>query len=240
MTDPAPLWDFEDPAGSEERLRSAAATASATAREVLMTQVARAMGLQERYDDAHALLDRLEASAPEVQVRVALERGRLLRSAGQPQTSRPWFERAERQAGDRGLVALQVDALHMLAIVARPDERLALNLQALGLARGSDDPRARDWDAALLNNIGMVHADAGNFPAALASFKEALLAAERIGDPARTRVARWMVAWTLRRTGHREEALAMQVALKAELDAAGERDPFVDEELALLQQAPSV
>ena len=44
-----------------------------------------------------------------------------------------------------------------------------------------------------------------------------------------------MVAWTLRHLGRRDEALALQRRLKAELDAVGEVDPYVDEELALLE-----
>ncbi len=80
----------------------------------------------------------------------------------------------------------------------------------------------------------MAHADAGDFAAALVAFEDALAARERIGDPARARVARWMVAWALRNLGRREEALAAQRALKAELEALGEEDPYVDEELALL------
>ena len=98
----------------------------------------------------------------------------------------------------------------------------------------SADPRARDWDASLLNNLGMTHADAGDFGRALVVFEEALAARERIGDAGRTRVARWMVAWALRNLGRRDEALALQQALKAELEALGEEDPYVDEELTLL------
>ena len=102
----------------------------------------------------------------------------------------------------------------------------------------SDDPAARDWDASLLNNIGMTHADAGDFGAALVAFEEALAARERIGDAGRTRVARWMVGWALRNLGRTDEALAIQQALKAELDALGEEDPYVDEELGLLERSP--
>ena len=95
MTDPTRLWDFDDPAGSEQRFREEAALAEGADRLVLMTQVARAMGLQERYDDGHAVLDDLATNDPEVAVRVSLERGRLLRrSAGQPDESRPHFESA--------------------------------------------------------------------------------------------------------------------------------------------------
>ena len=81
----------------------------------------------------------------------------------------------------------------------------------------------------------MVHADAEDWPAALAAFEEALAARERIGEVGRTRVARWMVGWALRNLGRTDEALAVQRALKAELEAAGEEDPYVDEELALLE-----
>jgi len=80
----------------------------------------------------------------------------------------------------------------------------------------------------------MTHADAGDFEAALTSFEEALAARERIGDPAEIRIARWMIGWSLRNLGRRDEALAVQRALKAELEEIGESDQYVDEELALL------
>lgn len=235
MADLTSLWDFDDPAGSEQRLRAATDIAEGTDRLVLLTQVARALGLQQRYDEGHALLDTLAVSDPEVAARVSLERGRLLRSAGDPDAARPHFESAERAAEEAGLEALQLDALHMRALVAPPDEALALNEQALALASVSEDPAARDWDASLLNNIGMVHAEAGDFAAALGSFERALAARERIGRADDVRVARWMVAWALRNLGRRDEALTMQRALKAELDAAGVEDPHVDDELALLE-----
>jgi hypothetical protein len=43
-----------------------------------------------------------------------------------------------------------------------------------------------------------------------------------------------MIGWSLRNLGRTGEALAVQTALKAELEAAGEEDPYVDEELAHL------
>ncbi|MBB6628707.1 tetratricopeptide repeat protein [Nocardioides sp. KIGAM211] len=235
MTDVTPLWDFDDPAGSERRFREAADQAEGEDRLVLMTQVARALGLQERYDDGHAVLDDLAPTEPEAAVRVVLERGRLLRSGGSPDEARPQFEAAVTTAATEGLDVLHVDALHMLALVASPDEQAALHARALDVARRSEDPQARDWDASLLNNVGMAHADAHDFAAALGAFEEALAARERIGDPARTRVARWMVAWALRNLGRTDEARERQRALKAELDAAGLQDEYVDEELALLE-----
>jgi tetratricopeptide (TPR) repeat protein len=235
MIDPTPLWDFDNPSGSEERLRAAAGEVEGDDRLVLMTQVARALGMQERYDQGHAVLDQLSPTTDEVSVRIALERGRLLRSAGDPEGARPHFEAAAQTASSARLEALHVDALHMLALVADPAERVEINLRGLGIARASSDQATRDWDATLLNNIGMAQADAGDFEAALISFEDALAARTRIGDPARTRVARWMVAWALRNLGRRVEALMLQRHLRAELDAAGLNDSHVDDELAILE-----
>ncbi len=234
MTDVQTLWNFDDPAGSEARFRAAADIAEGNDRLVLLTQVARALGLQERYDEAHGVLDDLAVSDDEVVVRVSLERGRLFRSAGDDDAARPHFDAAERTASQAGLDALRVDAIHMQALVAAPEDRLALNYRALEVASHSRDQVARDWDASLLNNIGRAHADAGDFADALSDFEQALAARERIGDPERTRVARWMVAWALRNLGRTTDALAMQREIKAELDAEGRTDPHVDAELELL------
>ena len=235
MTDIASLWDFDDPSGSETRFRTAADAAEGTERLVLLTQVARCLGLQERYAEAHTVLDDLDTNASdEVAVRLALERGRLLNSSGDPAAALPLFRSAVAIADAAGLEALAIDALHMEAIAAPVEQRLPLNEQALTRARASRDAAARDWDASLLNNIGMCHVDNGDLGAAMAAFTEALAALERIGSPGRLRVGRWMVAWVLRLQGREAEALAAQRALKAELDGLGESDPYVDEELALL------
>jgi hypothetical protein len=54
------LWDFDDPAASEERFRSLLPRARAEARGAvlgeLLSQLARAQGLQRRFDDAEATL----------------------------------------------------------------------------------------------------------------------------------------------------------------------------------------
>lgn len=237
---PTDLWDFDDPSGSEARFRDAADAAAGEERLLLLTQVARALGLQQRYDDAHLVLDDVASSdsraSSEVVTRVLLERGRLHRSSGNPDEAISWFGEASTTAYRAGLEELQVDALHMYALCSSPVHQLEVNERALAIARAATDPRARDWDASLLNNIGMTHADADDWSAALLSFEEALAARERIGDAARTRVARWMVAWALRNLGRTDEALTLQRELKADLDAIGEVDPFVDEEIALLMQ----
>jgi tetratricopeptide (TPR) repeat protein len=234
VIDPRPLWDFGDPAASGERFLDAAEQADEPDRTAWLTQYVRALGLQERYDAATRVLDGLASEDPQAATYLRLERGRVLRSSDHPDEARPHFEAAAALAEGAGLEALHLDALHMVALVAEPEEQVRLHQHALKVARAATDQRARDWDASLLNNLGMTHADAGDFDAALPVFEEALAARERIGDPAEIRVARWMIAWSLRNLGRRDEARAMQEALKAELDEIGDTDQYVDEELALL------
>lgn len=232
------LWEFDDPAASEGRFRTAADAAdSELTRDVLLSQVARALGLQQHYVAATELLDRLPTSDAELRVRVLLERGRALNSSGSPAEARPLFEAAFEVAMAAGLEHLAVDALHMVAIVARPDEQEPFNRRALELAAGADDPRARQWRASLLNNLGWTLFERGDYPAALTLFEDAL--AERLsqGTTAQVQVARWCVGRTLRALGRLDEALAIQRGLGAEHAAAGTSDPFVQEELTELESA---
>lgn len=240
MADIRALWDFEDPAGSEQRFRSAAADADGADRAVLMTQVARALGLQERYDAGHAVLDGLVSEPPAVRAHVELERGRLLRSAGREDEAGQHFGEAARRAREAGDDGLEVDALHMSALLETvPADAVRANREALDRAMTSSDPAARRWQPSLLNNIGCALVDDGRLEEALETFRIAVPLREAAGEHRESQIARWMVAWTLRLMGRIDEALAMQRALKEELATDGIEDPYVDEELALLEKTPS-
>jgi hypothetical protein len=83
-------WDFGKPAVSEQRFRTELAkwpAESAEAQEI-RTQIARTLGLQRKFDEAHAVLDGVEAKLPalplHVRVRYLLERGRTQNSSGAP------------------------------------------------------------------------------------------------------------------------------------------------------------
>jgi ketosteroid isomerase-like protein len=231
------LWDFGDPAVSEQRFRAAAAAAaSGDDRLELLTQLARTHSLRRRFDDAHRVLDelapQLAAAGAAPRVRAGLERGRTFNSAGDPDRARPLFEQAFELAQAAGLDALAVDAAHMVAITHRGgDEAMQWNRRALALAQGSADPAARRWAASLLNNLGWDLHERGHAADALPLFEQAL--AERLarGAPGPVRIARWAVARCLRSLGRVDEALAIQRALADELRAAGEVDGYVDEEL---------
>lgn len=229
------LWNFQDPAASERAFREALENGRFDRAETL-TQLARAQGLQRRFDDARATLATvpLAQATPRLAIRHALETGRIERSSGNPPASIPHFERAWNIAVEAGEDALAVDAAHMLAIVADPAGALQWNEKALALAAKSRDPQAQRWRASLLNNIGWTHHDAGRYPEALACFEQAVPLREALGQPYEHRVARWCVARCLRSLGRNDEALALQRALADEADAAAQPDGYIHEELGEL------
>lgn len=177
------LWDFGDAAASEARLRAAVeAEPDAASRAELETQVARALGLQERFADAEAALSTVPILSPAVTVRVALERGRLRNSAGDPAAARPLFELAAEAAASADLTFLRVDALHMLAIV-EPEHAPEWTARALEVLDPTTDERTLRWLVSLHNNAGWAHYDAGRAREALTEFEKALDAATRWGTP---------------------------------------------------------
>nr|AEQ20375.1 hypothetical protein [uncultured bacterium CSL11] len=231
-------WDFGKPAVSEQRFRAELAkwpADSAQAQEV-RTQIARALGLQRRFDDAHAMLDGVEAKLPHMpshlRVRYLLERGRAFNSSGAPQRAVPLFADALTLAERERDEFYAVDAAHMLGIAAPSPERLAWNLKALALAEAATDARARDWRASLYHNIGWTYFDDGDPRKALDFWQKAFALRETMGDANRIRVAKWTVARGYRAIGRLDEAEAIQKALVVEFDALGEPDGYVYEELA--------
>src|SRR5262245_19197293 len=101
------LWDFSDAAASERRLRAEAEQETdAATRAELETQVARALGLPERFSEADAVLDAVAIDGAAVAARAALERGRVRNSAGDPESAVPYFLAAVDAASGAGLTFL--------------------------------------------------------------------------------------------------------------------------------------
>jgi tetratricopeptide (TPR) repeat protein len=235
------LWVYDAPAISEARFRAELAKHSTLSREAreTTTQVARALGLQRKFAAADAALDTLASDldkAPaRIRVRYLLERGRIRNSSGNPAAAVPLFKDAAYAALKdtlSGADFYRVDALHMLGIATPPDERLDWNLRALAAADASIDVRARDWRGSLLNNIGWIYHDRGDYATALDYWQKGLAAREAAGDERRARIAKWTVARGLRSLNRLDEAEKIQHALVVENETAGTPDGFVYEELA--------
>jgi tetratricopeptide (TPR) repeat protein len=231
------LWDYNDPAASEARFQAQLAhTPPETELALeLQTQIARAQGLQRRFDEGHRTLDAVQAQIrpgqQRAQIRTWLERGRLFNSAGAPALPRPLFLQAWDAALPAGEKFLAVDAAHMLAIVEPPAQQLAWAQQAIAVAEQSNDDRTRGWLGSLYNNLGWTYHDLGEHEAALATFEKALAWRKAAGSVPEIRIAEWSVARILRALDRPAEALTIQRRLEAEWAADGGDDGYVLEEI---------
>jgi tetratricopeptide (TPR) repeat protein len=233
------LWDYDHPAQSEAAFRAVLPAAQAADDSTyyleLLTQIARTQGLRRDFAGAHQMLDQVQAALPaapnRVRVRYLLERGRVFNSSGRPDDARPLFVAAWEEGQACHEDALAIDAGHMLAIVAPPDEKLAWNRKALELVERTSDTRAREWGGTLYNNIGWDYHAQGQFQLALTAFHQALAWRQRQGDPRLILIAEWCVARTLRSLGQIEEALPLLRALREKWKPLGGSDGYVEEEL---------
>lgn len=201
----------------------------------LLTQIARAQGLQQKFDHAHQTLDqvkrRLDPTPTRPKIRYLLERGRVFNSSGKEDVARPFFAQAFDLARQLQEDFYAVDALHMLAIVAPPAQSLTLNKQAIELAKSSKQERARNWLGSLYNNLGWTYHDLSKYALALDTFEKAEAWQRSKGRVMETRIAAWCMGRALRSLGRVDEALSRQMALKEEWESAGEQDGFVYEEI---------
>lgn len=246
--DLAPLWDFSNPDLSEQRFRSALATVNADDALILQTQIARTYGLRRDFANAQEILQNLEpqifTAGPEARVRCALEWGRTYASATHPPESqtpeakaraRTAYGQAFELAKSERLDELAVDALHMLAFVdTTPADQLKWGQEALAVVEASSQRSVKQWEASLRNNAGYALHQLGRYEEALGEFKRAVVLRERGTNAEATRVAHWMVAWTLRALQRLDEALETQLRLEGDCAAADAPDPYVFEELELL------
>src|SRR5712664_476391 len=236
------LWDYDHPGATERKFRELLPVAL-DSRDFpyltqLLTQIARAEGLQRKFQDAHKTLDRVEKALlkaeadDKTKVRYLLERGRVFNSSGKRDDARPLFLQALDLAVKSKDDFNAVDAAHMMAIVESTEKQLQWNLKALDLAENSAEEKARKWKGSLYNNIGWTYFEQRQFEESLLMFEKALEFQQQQGDRNKILIARWCVAKTLRMMDHTEEALEMQRDLYEQYQGAGRRSGYVYEEIA--------
>ncbi len=234
------LWNYNQSAETEQKFRDA--LVGATSQEQteyqleLRTQLARTLGLQQKFEDAHQVLDQVEQElTPEysiAKIRYLLERGRTLNSSGKQEESIQLFLEAWELGLEVKADFYAVDAAHMLGIVAQQDQQLIWNEKAMALAEKSPDKRAQGWLGSLYNNIGWTYHDLQDYEKAMAIFLKALDWREAHEQVIETRIAKWCVARTHRSLGNIDKALIMQFDLEKEMQVAGQdEDGYVFEEI---------
>jgi len=234
-------WDYNNPPGTEAKFRELLATLNSAEylgeRLELQTQIARTLGLQQKFDEAHAQLDEVEKDLtpafPIARIRYLLERGRAYNSSGQKEKARPLFV----EAWDFGRTSKAdfhaVDAAHMVAIAEVSENQLEWNEKAMDLAENSADERAKGWLGALYNNIGWTYHDKGQYEQALSVFEKGYTWRQEHNQIQETHIAKWCIARTQRSLGNSELALRLQKDLGQEIKQAGfPDDGFVAEEIA--------
>jgi tetratricopeptide (TPR) repeat protein len=173
-----PLWDFYDLDATEQRLGvQLDAELDDPGRAEVLTQLARVEGLRDDFDACDRLLEQAEAlagSSAVATVRIDLERGRKLRSSGDPEGALPLFEAAFARARDSGEHYLAGDAAHMCALAVSDDRAAMEEWTQRGLELGEREPVAAYWAGPLLNNLGWAYFDAGEHEHALELFERAL------------------------------------------------------------------
>ncbi|KAJ3002979.1 UNVERIFIED_CONTAM: hypothetical protein HDU68_005924 [Siphonaria sp. JEL0065] len=215
-----------------------------------LTQLARAQGLQKKFDEARENLsqvkttvDRIESSLDDqegesdlqldcrrVRVRYLLEYGRVINTSGNPEASIGAFRTASQisklGANPDLLSAYTVDAIHMLGIVDKENKAIWTN-KAIAIAEKSKDPATKKWLASLLNNQGWNAHEVGAYQEALEFFERGLVERKKNGDQQTIKIAEWCVARCKRSLEDFDGALEIQERLS-------EEDVYVCEERAIL------
>jgi tetratricopeptide (TPR) repeat protein len=234
------LWDYENPEVTEQKFQKLLEKSSITIDKhhycQLMTQIARAQSLQQKFELANRTLDEtLQAMGDMMSVtfvRYLLERGRVYNSSGDRIRARSFFLEAWAMGNRLQADFYAIDAAHMMAIVEEPQKQLDWNLLALNRVEETSDERARQWLGALYNNIGWTYHEKGDFQTALEYFQKGVAYRETQNNPRPLFIAKWCVARALRSLNKTEDALAIQRDLLSELRHNGvSSEGFVYEEL---------
>lgn len=249
------LWNPQDPAGSEARLRSLLDDAQAlTGRDQgyrieLHAFIGRAGAQQGRFAEARASLKCAEELlGPEATYRVSakirwlLEAGRLEIAMKTPSQARALFSEAWTLAINSGEDSFAVEIAQLMATIEPQKAQREWIVRAIEIAESSPSQKTKRWLGSLYTALGWRAYDLRQFEKALEIFQKALRHLNVNGTDREIFVARWSTGKILRTLGKTEEALAIQNALLAELGIGGARDGRLYEEIAeclhALKRAP--
>ncbi len=233
------LWDYGNPAETEKKFREILLLAKKQKDNSylleLETQIARTLGLQMKFEEAHKLLDsvmkKVKPTQETVRVRYMLERGRAYNSSCEKEKAKEIFESCYHQAKKYKLDLYAVDAAHMMGAVEKGNESLRWNEIAIKDAEESKDEKARRWLGSLLNNIGWTYHEMKDYEKALSNFEKALEFRMGQKNESEIKIMKWCVARCLRSMNKIDESLKMQRELLKEFESIKKEDGFVYEEI---------
>jgi tetratricopeptide (TPR) repeat protein len=202
----------------------------------LKTQIARTLGIESSFDEAHKLLDEVNKSLKENQktaiARYYIERGRVYNSDNKRNEAVQEFLKALEASKVIKHEHLIVDSAHMLAIAGPKfkDQKKWTEI-ALEEAKKAKDSKVQDWRGSLLNNWGSSLFEQKQYKEAMKIFKDALEFRKTKSNTEAIIIAKWSVARTHRALNEVDKALVIQLSLIKEWDKIGKKDGYVYEEL---------
>ena len=234
------LWDFDDPGSTEKKFRKLLEKAEKDNdiiyRTILLTQIARAQGLQRKFNDAHRtldiVLDLLYVGNVTGRIVYLLERGRVHNSSGHPENAKPLFLQAYEEALMHCEDYYAIDAAHMFGIIEKGKDSLKWNMRAIALAESTKDMRAQKWLGPLYNNTGWSFFDMKEYEIAFDYFNRNIKWHTKRKSGKELIIAKWCRARTLRAMDRTEEALKIQLGLLNEIKEKNiEQDGYIFEEI---------
>jgi tetratricopeptide (TPR) repeat protein len=235
------LWNYNDPKQTEVVFREILKNTDEIAEPIyvaaLQTQIARTLGLQQKFTEAHALMDSVQKKAiddPTIRVRYLLEKGRLFNSENRLEEAIPLFQVAFQFSITYNLDYYAIDAAHMIAytLIDFPEKKISWEEKALQMVLETTDVKAKKWEGSLYNNIGWSYFDLKNYPKAIQYFESSLAFENAKKNEESARIARWSIAKCYRMMGETDKALTLFKTLEAEITAQKlEPDGYVFEEI---------
>ncbi len=237
------LWDYSDPKASEERFRARLAeeekeNSPLADRMEILTQIARAEGLQQKFDEAHKTLDTVEASLPTlgstlVETRYHLERGRAFNSSGNKEKAKEEFLKALESGKKGGHNYYAIDAIHMMGIADEPTKQLGWTERGIAMAEASTEDRAKLWLGTFYNNSGWTYFGMKEYQKSLDLFIKNEKFAESRNNIKDVQIAKWSQAKMYRFLQQLDTALSIQRSLEIAMqDKTMDEDGYVYEEIA--------
>ena len=194
-------------------------------RAEVLTQLARVELGRDRFEAAHALLERADALAGPTgaaRARVLLEGGRVARQEDGDQAAVPMLARAYDEALGAEAYFIAADAAHSCALA---DDMVAWTERGLDVAERHE--AAAYWKGTLLMNLGEWQFERGHYDESLATFRASLEAREREWrNPELTEHARLGTARALQAIGKPEEALPLLDQVLEWVEASGRDWPW--------------
>jgi tetratricopeptide (TPR) repeat protein len=191
-----------------------------------LAQVARCYSIRGLGEEGRPWLARASAlvdqGEPRGWARYELVRGVYQREDGQREEATQTFARLYDFCREHGLHSQAVNAAHMAAIAAKPEQQIDWALKGI---RAAEEGGFEGWLAVLWNNLGWTYDDLGRHEEALDALTKAREHHWKTGDDQAKLIADWSVGHALRMVGRMDEARERLEAALAWADRRYAEDP---------------